>query len=57
MIPQDPFILVSYLNTKLRDFYSDLDSMCKELSLDKEEIEEKMQSADFVYDPQSNQFV
>lgn len=57
MIPQDPFILVSYLNTKLRDFYPDLDSMCKELSLDKEEIEEKMQSADFVYDPQSNQFV
>lgn len=57
MIPQDPFILVSYLNTKLRDFYPDLDSMCTQLGLDKEEIKEKMQRVDFFYDPEINQFV
>lgn len=57
MIPQDPFILLSYLNTKLRDFYPDLDTMCLELSLKKKEIIEKMQSVDFIYDPETNQFV
>ena len=25
MLPQDPMILLSYLNTKLRDFYPTLD--------------------------------
>ncbi|MDE6238432.1 MAG: DUF4250 domain-containing protein, partial [Muribaculaceae bacterium] len=30
-LPQDPFILLSYVNTKLRDDYSSLDSMCEDL--------------------------
>lgn len=56
MIPRDPFILVSYLNTKLRDFYPDLKSLCRDMGLDQKEIEEKMRSVDFIYDAESNQF-
>ena len=29
MIPNDPAILLSFVNTKLRDFYSNLDDMCR----------------------------
>lgn len=38
MIPQDPMILLSYLNTKLRDEYKSLDLLCDDLQLDKSEI-------------------
>ena len=32
-IPNDPVILMSYLNTQLRDFYTGLDDLCKSLAL------------------------
>lgn len=56
MIPQDPFILLSYLNTKLRDFYPDLKSLCRDMGLNQEQIEDKMESVGFVYDQTTNQF-
>ncbi len=56
MIPQDPFILLSYLNTKLRDFYPDLKSLCRDMCLNQEEIEEKMETVGFAYDQKVNQF-
>ena len=34
MLPQDPMILLSYLNTKLRDFYPTLDALCDDLQID-----------------------
>ena len=33
MIPNDPAILLSFVNTKLRDFYSNLDDMCDDCLL------------------------
>ncbi len=56
MIPQDPFILLSWLNMKLRDEYSSLDELCSGLCLDRQLLEDKMKSAGFVYDPVANQF-
>ena len=38
MLPTDPMILLSYVNTQLRDFYPDLTSFCKDNGLDQEEI-------------------
>lgn len=35
MIPKDPFMLVSWLNTQLRDFYPSLDELCQALNLDR----------------------
>lgn len=31
MIPKDPVMLLSYVNLKLRDFYSSLDALCEDL--------------------------
>ncbi len=57
MAPKDPVMLLSYINTQLRDFYSDLDALAEGLELDKAEIIEKLAMIDYEYDPQRNQFV
>ena len=53
-IPQDPFILLSFINTKLRDQYPSLDQLCSDM--DKQTLAEKLKEAGFEYMPQINQF-
>ena len=55
-IPSDPMMLLSFLNMKLRDFYSNLDELCSALDLDKEEIVKKMADAGFEYNETQNKF-
>ena len=57
MIPKDPMMLLSFLNLKLRDFYSNLDALCEDLDVDKEEIVKKLAAIDYQYDAEKNQFV
>ena len=38
-LPQDANILLSYVNLKLRDFYSSLDAMCEDLVESRAQIE------------------
>lgn len=57
MIPKDPVMLLSFINLKLRDFYSDLDQLCDELDADRNEIVEKLAGIDYHYDERKNQFV
>lgn len=56
-IPNDPIMLVSYLNTQLRDFYPSLDDLCKSLDLDQEAICAKLKTVDYNYDAAANKFV
>ena len=57
MIPKDPVMLPSYVNTQLRDFYSSLDALCEDKGIEKEELVEKMKSIEYVYEVDRNQFV
>ena len=57
MIPQDPVMLLSFLNLKLRDYYGSLDALCEDLDLNREEILEKMKQIDYTYDEENNRFV
>lgn len=57
MLPQEPVMLLSFVNMKLRDFYSSLDELCEEMQVDKEDIEEKLRQIDYEYDSGLNQFV
>lgn len=57
MIPKDPVMLLSFVNLKLRDFYSDLDALCEDLDVSKAELEEKLAGIDYRYDRERNQFV
>ncbi len=57
MLPKDPFILLSYLNMKLRDEYSSLDELCDDLDASAEELREEMERVGFRYDPEQNRFL
>lgn len=57
MIPKDPVMLLSFVNLKLRDFYKDVDELCAELDINKEELTDKLSSIDYHYDKENNQFV
>jgi hypothetical protein len=56
-IPNDPVMLLSYINTQLRDNYSSLKDLCKTLDLCQEELEEKLRTIDYVYENAQNQFI
>ena len=57
MIPNDPMILLSFLNTKLRDEYDSLAALCEDMELDEDEIKAKLASVGFSYDAEKNRFV
>ena len=57
MLPQDPMILLSYVNTKLRDDYPSLDALCDDLDADKEELLRKLESVNYTYSAEQNRFV
>lgn len=57
MLPKDPAILLSVINTKLRDFYSDLDVLCDDLEADKDEITAALNKIGYTYSPEKNQFI
>ena len=37
-LPRDPMLLLSVVNTKLRDYYHSLDALCDDMNVNKEEI-------------------
>lgn len=55
-IPKDPFILYSWVNLKLRDYYPSLDALCEDLDIEKDEILSKLSAVGFEYDPDQNKF-
>ena len=57
MIPKDPAMLLSFVNLKLRDFYGNLDALCEDMELDRQELEKKLETIDYRYDEEKNQFV
>ncbi len=57
MIPNDPVILLSYINTLLRDRYSSLSALCEDQQLDARDILDKLSSIDYSYDEEKNQFI
>lgn len=56
-IPHDPIILVSFVNTKLRDHYATLEELCLSCDVNEEELRSTLASIDYQYDETTNQFV
>ena len=56
-LPNDPFILLSVINTRLRDFYSSLEECCKAESTDPAAIREKLAAVGYIYSSDKNQFI
>ena len=55
-LPQDPMMLFSVNNMKLRDFYPSLDALCEDLNVDKEELMAKLAAFGFEYSEEHNKF-
>ena len=55
-IPQDPFMLFSFINLKLRDYYPSLEALCDDLELDEDELTSKLGQAGFEYNSELNKF-
>lgn len=53
----NPVILLSVINTKLRDFYSSLDNLCEDLDYDKDDIINKLSSIGYIYNEEENRFI
>ncbi|HIQ75270.1 MAG TPA: DUF4250 domain-containing protein [Candidatus Cottocaccamicrobium excrementipullorum] len=57
MVPKDPVMLLSYVNTQLRDHYSTLEEMCSALDLDQQKLVDTLAGIQYTYQKEQNQFV
>lgn len=55
-LPQDPAILLSYVNTMLRDKYENLDELCEDYGVHKSELTEKLKNIGYEYSEKLNRF-
>lgn len=56
-MPKDPVMLLSFVNMKLRDFYSDIERLCADYDVTQEELCEKLKTINYEYDRVLNKFV
>lgn len=56
-LPKDPVMLLSVVNTQLRDNYPSLEEFCKSCDISKEELIASLAAIDYHYEPEKNQFL
>ena len=57
MLPKDPYILLSVVNARLRDQYTDLADLCASLDADEDTLRQTLAGVDYHYEPVHNQFI
>lgn len=50
-------ILLSFINTKLRDQYNSLESLCDDMELDENDLKNILKAIDYSYNQELNKFV
>lgn len=55
-LPNDPNMLLSFINMKLRDFYPSLDALCQDMDIDRERLLARLNAAGYEYNEQQNKF-
>ena len=56
-IPKDPAMLLSYVNTQLRNRYESLEEFCAAQNVSEEKTRAALDTLDYAYDREQNQFV
>lgn len=56
-LPKDPIILLSVINTKLRDFYPSLEELCLSMMVDQKQLEYTLSAIGYYYEPSQNRFL
>jgi len=57
MLPNDPIMLLSVVNMKLRDCYASLEALCEDMDVRPEELTQKLAEVGYEYSRERNQFV
>ena len=57
MLPKDPYILLSFVNARLRDQYADLEDLCASVDADETALRETLAGVDYRYDPAYHPFI
>lgn len=57
MLPKEPAMLLSVVNSKLRDHYESLEALCEDTRADMSLIKERIARIGYHYDREKNQFV
>ena len=57
MLPKNPVMLLSFVNTRLRDEYDSLEELCAALDVSRPELEERLASIGYQYNEQTNRFI
>lgn len=52
----NPFVLLSLINTKLRDQYDNLEELCEDLNYDINELKDILSKINYFYNEDLNQF-
>jgi hypothetical protein len=55
-LPKDPVMLLSVVNTQLRDHYKNLSELAAAYMIDEKELAGKLASIGYTYDTDTNQF-
>ncbi len=56
-IPKDPVMLLSYINTQLRDYYPSLEECCHGLGIEARNLTVSLAAIDYHYDREKNRFI
>jgi hypothetical protein len=56
-LPNDPVMLLSFVNTALRDSCPTLSDFCATYQVDEKELTERLRAINYEYDPAGNAFV
>ena len=57
MLPQDPYMLLSFINMKLRDAYPSLAALCDDLDADEEAVRSALSAIGYTYSEEQNRFI
>lgn len=55
-LPEDPMMLFSVINMKLRDCYASLDELCEDTNISKDILIGELESIGFEYNAEQNKF-
>lgn len=56
-LPNDPVMLLSFINTQLRDTYESFEAFAIAYQLDAKAVKDKMRTINYEYDASVNQFI
>lgn len=56
-LPNDPYILLSYINTKLRNDFDSIDDLCDSMEINQDQLLSSLSSIGYTYDQDKNQFI